>query len=114
VSPVIAALWGQSGANLGFSCPKRCGKSLKSLVSRLSSVVEQRFCKPLVGGSNPSVGTNDFNNLEGAANATLFFAGVLQDPMPIAPRRTTNSGRVPSRTITRSAASISLDSSAAE
>jgi hypothetical protein len=25
---------------------------------RVSSVVEQRFCKPLVGGSNPSPGTS--------------------------------------------------------
>src|SRR5262245_24718318 len=27
---------------------------------RLSSAVEQRFCKPLVGGSNPSAGTSNF------------------------------------------------------
>src|SRR5262249_45460876 len=28
---------------------------------RVSSVVEQRFCKPLVGGSNPSPGTRKIN-----------------------------------------------------
>ena len=27
-------------------------------VARLSTVVVQRFCKPKVGGSNPSAGTN--------------------------------------------------------
>ena len=27
------------------------------------SAVEQRFCKPLVGGSSPSPGTNKINNL---------------------------------------------------
>jgi MFS family permease len=31
---------------------------LALLRSRVSSVVEQRFCKPLVGGSNPSPGTS--------------------------------------------------------
>ena len=30
---------------------------------RISSAVEQRFCKPKVGGSIPSSGTNIFNNL---------------------------------------------------
>jgi hypothetical protein len=30
----------------------------KSLKCRVSSVVEQRFCKPLVGSSNLSPGTN--------------------------------------------------------
>ena len=30
----------------------------KSLICRVSSVVEQRFCKPLVGSSNLSPGTN--------------------------------------------------------
>ena len=29
------------------------------MIGRLSSVVEQRFCKPLVGGSNPSAGTTN-------------------------------------------------------
>ena len=41
----------QSGANFGFGV-------LKVFKCRVSSVVEQRFCKPLVGGSNPSPGTN--------------------------------------------------------
>ena len=39
----------------------RCGNRApyrKSLICRLSSVVEQRFCKPLVGSSNLSAGTN--------------------------------------------------------
>ena len=30
---------------------------LKSLMCLVSTVVVQRFCKPLVGGSNPSPGT---------------------------------------------------------
>ena len=30
---------------------------------RLSTVVVQRFCKPKVGGSNPSAGTNKINEL---------------------------------------------------
>jgi hypothetical protein len=37
---------------------------------RLSSGVEQRFCKPLVGGSNPSAGTNEINRLAIQANGT--------------------------------------------
>ena len=32
-------------------------KPSKSLICRVSSVVEQRFCKPLVAGSNPAPGT---------------------------------------------------------
>ena len=47
----------QSGAKSEFAGAQRRGKRLKLLESRLSSVVEQRFCKPLVGGSNPSAGT---------------------------------------------------------
>ena len=31
-------------------------------MSRLSTVVVQRFCKPKVGGSNPSAGTIFFEN----------------------------------------------------
>ncbi len=31
---------------------------LKSLIRRVSTGVVQRFCKPLVGGSNPSPGAN--------------------------------------------------------
>src|SRR5215471_17114249 len=34
------------------------GLSPKWLIGRVSSVVEQRFCKPLVGSSNLSPGTN--------------------------------------------------------
>src|SRR5947208_2198865 len=33
-------------------------RSRNSLICRVSSVVEQRFCKPLVGSSNLSPGTN--------------------------------------------------------
>jgi hypothetical protein len=36
---------------------------LKSLICRVSTVVVQQFCKLLVGGSNPSPGTN-FKKLE--------------------------------------------------
>jgi hypothetical protein len=28
-------------------------------IAGLAQLVEQRFCKPLVGGSSPSAGTND-------------------------------------------------------
>ena len=33
------------------------GKVRKLVLGRLSSVVEQRFCKPLVVGSNPTAGS---------------------------------------------------------
>src|SRR5262245_37680118 len=39
-------------------CQKRGPEKAKSLKCRVSSVVEQRFCKPLVGSSNLSPGTN--------------------------------------------------------
>jgi hypothetical protein len=48
----------QSGANFGFGV-------LKVFKCRVSSVVEQRFCKPLVGGSNPSPGTSRISDLLG-------------------------------------------------
>jgi hypothetical protein len=35
----------------------------KPLICRVSSAVEQRFCKPLVGGSSPSPGTNEIKYL---------------------------------------------------
>jgi hypothetical protein len=41
-----------------FSVPSRCPENAKSLKSRVSSAVEQRFCKPLVGSSILSPGTN--------------------------------------------------------
>jgi hypothetical protein len=37
--------------------------SRKPLICRVSSVVEQRFCKPLVGSSNLSPGTKQSNLL---------------------------------------------------
>ena len=41
-----------------------CYRSLpKPLICRVSSAVEQRFCKPLVGGSSPSPGTNEIKYL---------------------------------------------------
>ena len=41
-----------------------CYRSLpKPLICRVSSAVEQRFCKPLVGGSSPSPGTNKIKQL---------------------------------------------------
>jgi hypothetical protein len=40
----------------GGSCHANC---LIFLVRRLSSGVEQRFCKPLVAGSNPAAGTRN-------------------------------------------------------
>ena len=41
-------------ARLGLGLRQRC---------RVSTVVVQRFCKPKVGGSNPSPGTNDLKHL---------------------------------------------------
>src|SRR5215470_2557513 len=38
---------------------------LETPLCRVSSVVEQRFCKPLVGGSNPSPGTSKINCPDG-------------------------------------------------
>src|SRR5262249_7887650 len=38
-------------------------RSCKPLICRVSSVVEQRFCKPLARGSNPLPGTNKINRL---------------------------------------------------
>jgi hypothetical protein len=80
MSPVIAASWGQFGANSGFSGGEGCGKSLKGLAGRLSSGVEQRFCKPLVAGSNPAAGTNDFKALESAADAAPRACGRFAGP----------------------------------
>src|SRR3954468_24946506 len=54
---------------------------------RLSSAVEQRFCKPKVGGSIPSAGTNEnstlarfcspVNPLHPAQNALSGYVGLL-------------------------------------
>jgi hypothetical protein len=77
---VIGAFCGQSGDNSRFSGGSRRAKCLISLVRRLSSGVEQRFCKPLVAGSNPAAGTNDFNTLEAAANAALCSCGSFAGP----------------------------------
>ena len=55
--PVIAAFCGQFVDNFGFSGNESHANYLIFLAGRLSSVVEQRFCKPLVVGSNPTVGT---------------------------------------------------------
>ncbi len=40
-----------------------CASACSVKKRRVSSAVEQRFCKPLVGGSSPSPGTNKINNL---------------------------------------------------
>jgi hypothetical protein len=40
--------------------------------SRVSSVVEQRFCKPLVGGSNPSPGTSRNKGLVKVVRPTFW------------------------------------------
>lgn len=40
-----------------YKAPVRPPPEMRGRERRLSSVVEQRFCKPLVGGSNPSAGT---------------------------------------------------------
>jgi hypothetical protein len=49
ISIVAVCRW-QSGGNFDRI-------RLETPECRVSSVVEQRFCKPLVGGSNPSPGT---------------------------------------------------------
>src|SRR5204862_8015034 len=41
---------------------------------RLSSGVEQRFCKPLVAGSNPAAGTNFIMSDPDAVRLTRFAA----------------------------------------
>jgi hypothetical protein len=58
---------------------KRTCVYCKSLMRRVSTVVVQQFCKLLVGGSNPSPGTN-FQGLRKASSAlwALNF-GPLQD-----------------------------------
>ena len=66
----------------------RNSHSARSSRRRLSSVVEQRFCKPLVGGSNPSAGTKitpggsrawaSFSGSRGQKNR--WSVGVLWDP----------------------------------
>ena len=42
---------------------QNAGADAKSLICRVSSAVEQRFCKPQVVGSNPTPGTNLINHL---------------------------------------------------
>ena len=37
---------------------RKMSMTRNSLIRRVSTVVVQRFCKPLVGGSNPSPGTD--------------------------------------------------------
>jgi hypothetical protein len=44
-----------------------CNKSTFQQVRRHSSVVEQRFCKPLVVGSNPTVGSPSTRMNKGSA-----------------------------------------------
>jgi hypothetical protein len=46
VTPGVGTFRCQSGANFGFSSTERHVKCLKLFVRRLSSEVEQRFCKP--------------------------------------------------------------------
>ena len=45
---------------------------LKSLIRRVSTGVVQRFCKPLVGGSNPSPGTI-FCNFNAGSQSTFVI-----------------------------------------
>jgi hypothetical protein len=42
---------------------QNAGADAKSLICRVSSAVEQRFCKPQVVGSIPTPGTNLINHL---------------------------------------------------
>jgi hypothetical protein len=43
------------------------------LICRVSSVVEQRFCKPLVGSSNLSPGTNPIASLRARKGERVAF-----------------------------------------
>jgi len=49
--------WTAEGSQSAFTEPS------KSLICRVSSAVEQRFCKPLVGSSNLSPGTSNIKCL---------------------------------------------------
>ena len=69
----IAAQGRQTGRPRSRAC--RLGVTLVAVLlqyrrSRVSSAVEQRFCKPKVGGSIPSPGTKE---IKGLASAGLFF-----------------------------------------
>jgi hypothetical protein len=52
-------------------------ENAKSLNSRVSSAVEQRFCKPLVGSSILSPGTNKFKALPGHIWQLLMQGSLL-------------------------------------
>src|SRR5215472_1472531 len=46
------------GSNGDFRAPEGAGKADRlNYIGRVSTVAVQRFCKPKVGGSNPSPGT---------------------------------------------------------
>jgi hypothetical protein len=47
---------------------------------RSSSVVKQRFCKPFVGGSNPSRGTLKIHGLFGTMRLQAFFIHLKWSP----------------------------------
>src|SRR5579875_1772842 len=51
---------GDPPAPNGLSADRDADSSRGARTGRVSSEVEQRFCKPLVGGSNPSPGTGRF------------------------------------------------------
>jgi hypothetical protein len=60
---------------------QNAGSDAKSLICRVSSAVEQRFCKPQAGGSIPSPGTKKTNTFKGqgrpprVVRATLPLGG---------------------------------------
>src|SRR3984893_2612503 len=56
----------------------RCGRVRRGnpiVKSRVSSVVEQRFCKPLVGSSNLSPGTSNYNKLHAVFKPNWYSQG---------------------------------------
>ena len=53
-------------------------RCLKSLICRVSSVVEQRFCKPLVGGSSPLIRHQSNQRLAKRGGGCFVVATVLR------------------------------------
>src|SRR5215475_7391419 len=71
----MGATWGQFDL----------ARILKSLICRLSSAVEQRFCKPKVGGSIPSAGTIDLADKNEADSIAAHQPHALADERTLLP-----------------------------
>jgi hypothetical protein len=79
--PICASSVGRIGANLDMllaqSPTQRISSRRKLLKCRHSSVVEQRFCKPLVGSSNLSAGT-DFLGFIPVTSLTFYTGHIIE------------------------------------